>query len=144
MTRKREPHVVTARPRKWKFLRIPAQTHKLLLRAKARAGISMSELVRRIVTFIFSEEPMQALTFFVLYLNGEATFIVASKDAETAEVGFRSQMLGHAKPGTTVKAVALTEAKQEDVLRIGIAAIMTLLTQTNALLGQALGSGHRN
>jgi hypothetical protein len=130
---------VTAKLRKWKFLRVPAQTHKLLQQAKARAGIPMSELVHRLITFLYSGAPMQALTFFLLYLNDEATFVVASKDAETAETGFRSQMLGHAKPGTTVKAVPITAAPQEDVLRIGVAAIMTQLTQTNALLQTLLG-----
>jgi len=111
-----------------------------LLAAKARAGISMSELVKRIVQFIYSEEPMQALSFFVLYLNNQATFIVASKDAETAELGFRQQMLGQAKP-STVKAVPIMEAKQEDVLRVGIAAIITQQTQTNAMLQAVLNSG---
>jgi hypothetical protein len=129
------------RPRKWAFLRIPRQTHRLLLAAKARAGISMSELVKRIVQFIYSEEPMQALSFFVLYLNNQATFIIASKDAETAELGFRQQMLGQSPKPTLVKAVPIMEAKQEDVLRVGIAAIITQQTQTNAMLQAVLNAG---
>ena len=131
-------------PRKWAFLRIPRQTHKLLLAAKARAKLPMSELVKRIVQFLYSGEPMQALTFFVLYVNNQATFIVASKDAETAELGFRQQMLGQTQKPTLVKAVALMEAKQEDVIRVGIAAIITLLTQTTTMLSHLTGGGRRN
>ena len=77
---------------------------------------------------------MQALTFFIMYLDGKASFIVASKDAETAVTGFRAQMLGTGQKPTLVTALPLTEAPQEDVLRIGIAAIITQLTQTNAML----------
>jgi hypothetical protein len=112
-----------------------------LLAAKARAGISMSELVKRIVQFIYSEEPMQALSFFVLYLNNQATYIIASKDAETAELGFRQQMLGQNPKPTLVKAVPIMEAKQEDVLRVGIAAIITQQTQTNAMLQAIVNAG---
>lgn len=84
---------------------------------------------------------MQALTFFVIYLDGAATFVVASKDAETAEMGLRQQLLGYKPAPKVIKARALAEAPTDDVLRIGIAAIMTQLTNLNAMLGSLPPSG---
>lgn len=123
------------RVRKWAMLRVPLQTHRQLQEIKRRAGMPMSEVVKRIVGHIYAGGPMQALTFFVIYLDGQAAFIVASKDAATAELGLRQQLLGSKPAPKEIKARALVEAPTDDVLRVGVAAILTQLTNLNAALG---------
>lgn len=126
---------------KWTTLRVSKRTRKQLQDIRRRSGLSMAEVVERIVLHIHAGGPMQALTFFVVYLDGAPTFIVASKDAETAEMGLRQQLLGYKPAPKVIKALSVAEAPTDDVLRIGIAAIMTQLTNLNAMLGSLPPSG---
>lgn len=125
--------------RKWTTLRVKVETRKQLQKIKNRTGLSMAEVVHRVVLHTYAGDHMQghALAFFVVYLDGQATFVVASKDAQTAELGLRQQLLGMKPAPKEVKALSIAEAPSDDVLRIGIAAIMTQLTNLNAILAAA-------
>ena len=124
------------RVRKWEMLRIPLQTHKELLAIKRRSGLSMSETVARLIHHVYAGGTMTgtALTFFIVYLDNVAMFIVASKDAQAAELGLRQQLLGMKPAPKEIKARTLAESPTDDVLKIGLAAIMTQLTNVQALL----------
>lgn len=83
---------------------------------------------------------MQALSFFVIYIDGQPMFVVAAPDAEKAEIGMRQERLGKT-PFKTIKAVPLLEAKQEDTMRVGMAAVLSQLTQVSAMLQVLLSKG---
>lgn len=141
MKRRRKTGMALPKQRKWKLQRISFKTHRMLKDMKAHTDVPMSEFIERIVDHIYGGGlmDMQALAFFVIYLDGKPAFIVAAKDAETAENGLRQNMLGQ-KIGK-VKAVSLFDADIDDAQRIGITAILSQLTQIGAMLQMLLSKG---
>lgn len=141
---KRRLHGLTPKRRKWQMLRISLRTHQMLQDMKQHTDVPMLEFVERVVDHIYGGGvmAMQALSFFVLYIDGKPLFVVAAADAEKAEIGMRQERLGK-EPFKTVKAVALLEAKFEDVQRVGMAAVLSQLTQVSAMLQVMLSKGVR-
>jgi hypothetical protein len=138
---------VSRKLKKWELLRVPGTTKRLLLKVSQRTKVPMTEIIERVVNLIYgrkSMSTMQALSFFLLYLDGKPTYTVAAKDKESAETGMRQQLLG--QDIKEVKAVPFTEANEADVLRIGLCSVLTQMTQINALLQmllEAKGGGVR-
>jgi hypothetical protein len=118
----------------WKVVRLPVRTHRLLKDLSAHTGVPMVEFMERVVDHIYGGgiTAMQALTFFIMYLDDAPMFVVASPDAEKAEIGMKGELLG--KNVKKIKAVPLLSAPLDDVQRVGIAAILSQQTQTNTAL----------
>jgi hypothetical protein len=132
---RRRRHGLTPKRKKWRMLRISWRTHDMLKRLKAHAPrIPMLEFVESVVAHIYGGGivSMQALQFFLIYFDGRPMFVVAAKDAETAEMGMRSQELGKGIKG--IKARSLQDAPVEDVQRTALQAILSQLTQVSAAL----------
>ncbi len=140
--KKRRKHGLTPKRRKWRILRVSLKTHEMLRDMKAHTNVSMVEFVERVVDHIYGGGivAMQALSFFVLYLNDEPSFVVAAQSADKAEMGMRQERLGQTA-FKSVKAVPLGEAKLEDVHRVGTMAILSQLTQISAMLQALLSKG---
>jgi aspartate/glutamate racemase len=136
--KKRRRHGLTPKRVKWRMLRISWKTHDMLKDMKRHSNVPMLEFVEAVVTHIYGGGvvSMQALTFYMMYLDNKPTFVVAAKDAETAENGLRSMELG--KGLKSVKAVSLADASLEDVQRLGTQAILSQLTQVSAMLQMLL------
>lgn len=79
---------------------------------------------------------MQALSFFLLYLDGQPTYTVAAKDKDAAETGMRQNLLGQGVK--EIKAVPFAEADQADALRVGLCSVLTQLTQINGMMQMLL------
>jgi len=120
------------------MLRISWKTHDMLKDMKKHSNVPMLEFVEAVVTHIYGGGvvSMQALTFFMMYLDGKPMFVVAAKDAEKAENGLRSAELG--KGIKTIRAVSLGEANLDDVQRLGTQAILSQLTQISTMLQMLL------
>lgn len=128
-------HGLTPKRRKWRILRISLRTHEMLRDMKAHMNVPMLEFVERVVDHIYGGGimSMQALSFFVMYIDGKPMFVVAAQDAEKAEIGMRQDRLGKT-PFKTIKAVPLMEASDSDINRVGTSAILSQLTQVSAML----------
>lgn len=125
---------VTRPVRRWWFLRLSMRIHATMHRLRTSTGRSMAELVETAVEFTFNPKRrrrMEAMRFYVLFLDEKPAVIVAARDAATAEQGYRQNFLGS---GQTVKATDLMDTPGDVVARIGTAAILTQLTQVNALI----------
>lgn len=135
-------HGLTPKRRKWQMLRISLRTHQMLQDMKKHTDVPMLEFVERVVDHIYGGGimSMQALSFFVIYIDGQPMFVVAAPDAEKAEIGMRQERLGKT-PFKTIKAVPLLEAKSEDTMRVGMAAVLSQLTQVSAMLQVLLSKG---
>lgn len=114
----------------------------MLEHMKAHTDVSMAEFIERVVAHIYGGGivSMQALTFFVMYIDGKPQFVVAAQDAEKAEIGMRQQQLGQ-KPFKSIKAVPLLDADEKDLQRVGIAAILSQITQVSTMLQMLLAKG---
>ncbi len=139
---KRRRHGLTPKRRKWQMLRISLRTHQMLQDMKKHTDVPMLEFVERVVDHIYGGGIMsvQALSFFIMYIDGKPMFVVAAQDAEKAEIGMRQERLGKT-PFKTIKAVPLLDAKIEDVHRVGITAVLSQLTQVSAMLQMLLSKG---
>ena len=135
-------HGLTPKRRKWQMLRISLRTHQMLQDMKRHTDVPMLEFVERVVDHIYGGGimSMQALSFFVLYIDEKPMFVVAAPDAEKAEIGMRQERLGKT-PFKSIKAVPLLDAKDSDINRVGTAAILSQLTQISAMLQVLLSKG---
>lgn len=139
MTRRRKTGIALPKRRKWRLLRVSMRTHEMLKNLKAHTDVPMLEFVERVVTYIYGGGLMslQALTFYLIYCDAKPTYIVAAKDAATAETGLRATLLGQGVK--TIKAISVMEAEEHDLGRIGLTAVMSQLTQISAMLQMLLG-----
>ena len=134
----RRRHGLTPKRKKWRMLRISWKTHDMLKDMKRHSNVPMLDFVEAVVAHIYGGGlvSMQALQFFLIYFDDRPMFVVAAKDADTAETGMRAQELG--KGVKKIRALSLQVASIEDVQRTAVQAILSQLTQIGAALQMLL------